>query len=171
MQAETNICCDFCEATVETAWRYPGDPDAFTACDECHLLIQRGDRRGLAKRAARMEGSQLDLEFLPLPVVEQITFLEEVFEFFWDNWANKTEPMRLLGPAVYHQIVFFQSRDALNAATEAVLSLFRNVDCSLDIHGKRLGKHAWQLEIRTHMPTDTILRQLGTILQTGKTAA
>jgi hypothetical protein len=65
-------CCDFC-TDGRIAWRYPARPvtaalgppgrgpdlqtavrfnDAWLACQPCHELIDRGERHGLARRAA-----------------------------------------------------------------------------------------------------------------------
>lgn len=54
------MVCDFCSSPAP-AWRYPAEsfPDLllgrsvgdWLACDECHALIEAGDRNGLTKRS------------------------------------------------------------------------------------------------------------------------
>jgi hypothetical protein len=54
------IRCDFCDREMPGVWRYPArdirlavgeSTGDWAACEECHALLEKDDRRGLLERA------------------------------------------------------------------------------------------------------------------------
>jgi hypothetical protein len=93
--------CDFCSAQP-VKWAYPArphksgtavmakddapvaifnfnSPDDWAACEDCHRLIQRGDRDGLAERSADRLGLSM------LPRAESVRILRGVHDNFWKS--------------------------------------------------------------------------------------
>jgi hypothetical protein len=67
------IKCDFCSKPAP-AWRYPAESfhdlfgsrsvEDWLACEECHALIEAGDRNGLARRSLDAPGVQMATDLL-----------------------------------------------------------------------------------------------------------
>jgi hypothetical protein len=67
------MVCDFC-SSPGPVWRYPAESfrdqwrgwsfGDWLACDECHSLIEAGDRMGLGERSLTAQGLQVAISFL-----------------------------------------------------------------------------------------------------------
>lgn len=103
--------CDFC-SNPEVRWSYPahgtyigdeiptpggpllvGSPDDWAACDQCHRRIERGDRAGLARRAAKRYQRKYGLPAgLTMTRVQQA--IREAHDSFWAAREGAPEPFR-----------------------------------------------------------------------------
>lgn len=94
------VICDFC-SSGRPAWRYPAESftDMFgsrsvsdwVACEECHLLIAAGARKGLARRSLDAPGVQMAADFLGRAVA--FDYCRDLHERFWR--ARRGPPYRI----------------------------------------------------------------------------
>src|SRR5262245_60314402 len=109
--------CDFCEVTQPAVWRYPardiviihGEPSStrstsrgiplpegqagsegdWPACEECHRLLEAGDRKGLLERALEANPAMLS----PVPAKFHKEALKMIHGKFFE--ARKGPPTRI----------------------------------------------------------------------------
>lgn len=96
--------CDFCSATP-VEWDYPArdlshddtyqgrrvtlnSSGEWAACEECHRLIERGDRDGLARRSRDRYAEQHGAGVLSLGMARRI------HDAFWSNRQGPPTPTR-----------------------------------------------------------------------------
>lgn len=96
---EESLKCDFCSAP-EPTWAYPAKDfiaylalplvgeslGAWAACEECHRLIEAGDREGLAVRSLDELIFQWPEAVIAAPALKQE--LRQLHELFFSNRAG-----------------------------------------------------------------------------------